>query len=167
MSPQFPSSHDLRPLTDDPRATKHSKGRVTLGTFLVILGVLKVLLLVWAYGTYGSVIPSLSESERSSMFAHDAYEATLAVALIVGGRWNIKSRMTASRPPLIAAVVLSGFFIIPDVINLIEVASTGAEMRNLFAVAWHVAVLALAIKLLRFKQTPLLTPAVPGNEQVQ
>ncbi|WP_311214933.1 MULTISPECIES: hypothetical protein [unclassified Arthrobacter] len=104
--------------------------------------------------TYGSVISTLSESERNSIFVYDAYEAALAVALISGGIWNIRSRLSTNKPPLIAAVVLTGFFIVPDVINLVEIATSGAEMRNLLAVFWHVALLVLAIRLLRFKQPP-------------
>ena len=79
MSPQLPHSNEPLPLNEDPQATKHRKGRTTLGTVLVMLGVLKVLLLIWRYGTYGSVISTLSEGDRDSIIFHDAYEATVAV----------------------------------------------------------------------------------------
>ncbi|MFJ5958437.1 hypothetical protein ACIQC5_21060 [Paenarthrobacter sp. NPDC092416] len=154
MSLQPPHPNDQRLLAEDPKAVKHRKGRMTMGTVLVIFGVLKVLLLVWGYGKYGSVLATLSESERNQIFVHDAYEAVVAIALISGGIWNIKSRMGTAKPPLVAAVALSSLFIIPDIINFIEVATAGAEMRNIVAVIFHVAILAHAIRLLRFKQPP-------------
>ncbi len=159
MSLPLPPTNALFMFTEDPEAKRHRKGRATLGTVLVILGVMKVLLLAWWYGKYGESVAALSEGERNALFVSDALGGAEAVVLIGAGFWNIKARMSPAKPPLMTAVVAAGLVILLDIISLFDLAITTGEMPNPAGLILHIAILVYAIKLLRFAPPPHEPPA--------
>lgn len=80
--------------------------------------------MVWLYSQYGSLIDTLSESERGEVVVGDALNVLFILALLGSGIWNIAARRSRSLAPPIAALALSGVGLAFAVMNVLEALNT-------------------------------------------
>lgn len=142
-------------------AEKSRRGRTAVGICLTLIGLAWALVLAAMYGTNGPYIATLGENEIIGLILADAQNAFFAIALIIGGIWNITARRSNSKAPLIAALGLSGLALILDLISIVEVvtAAATATTPNVVGVLFHVGIFVQTIRLLKLNPiNPLLLP---------
>ena len=133
--------------TEDAKRSR--KKRTGIGIGLVVMGALAALGMVWLYTQYGSLIGTLSESERAEVVIFDALNVLFILALLGGGIWNIAARRGKSLAPPIAALALSGIGLAIAITNLVDTLSTAGMRPNFFAIVAYLGILVQAIRLVR------------------
>lgn len=158
MSMQFPQSPaPSKTETGLLEAKRSRNGRTVVGLCLIFIGLAWVLLLWQAYGGTGSEIAAFSEGERAELIMADAQNVILTAFLLAVGIWNVATRRSNSKAPLVAALVLVGLELVLGIINVVDVVTTTGEMPNVLSLIFRIAILAQTIRLLRFKPVnPLL-----------
>ncbi|XAS73024.1 hypothetical protein VUN82_03965 [Micrococcaceae bacterium Sec5.1] len=158
MSMQFPES--TAPSTTEAgalEAKRSRNGRTGVGLCLIFIGLAWVLLLWRTYGGASSEIAALNETERTELMMADAQNIILTAFLLAVGIWNVATRRSNSKTPLVAALVLVGLELVLDVVSVVDTVTTTGEMPNVVSLIFRVAILAQTIRLLRFKPVnPLL-----------
>jgi hypothetical protein len=105
--------------------------------------------MVWLYMQYGSLIDTLSESERVEVVTFDALNVLFILALLGVGIWNIAARRSKSLAPPIAALALSGIGLALAVTNLLGSLNTAGMRPNFFALFLYLGILVQTVRLLR------------------
>ncbi len=154
MSLQVPRPGDLPTSTvsveHDPR--KARKARTSIGVGLVVFSVVTAAGFVWLYSMYGSELEALTDAERSEQVGYIALNILYFLALAGVGIWNIVARRSASKLPLIAALVLSGLALTFTAVNMFDYATTSGRIPGLFMLILIVGIVVQTIKLLLAKR---------------
>ncbi|KUM37309.1 hypothetical protein AR539_08475 [Arthrobacter sp. EPSL27] len=113
------------------------------------MGALGAFGMVWLYTQYGSLIDTLSESERVEVVIFDALNVVFVLALLGGGIWNLAARRSKSLAPPMAALALSGIGLALAITNFLDAVNTEGMRPNVFALFVYLGILVQAIRLVR------------------
>ncbi|SDX56046.1 hypothetical protein SAMN04487912_1174 [Arthrobacter sp. cf158] len=165
MSIPIPSPSDLptaEPTVDDGKRSR--KGRTSIGVGLLVIGALAAVGMAWSYWQYGPMSGTLSASDLNDAVIADALRILFILALLAGGIWNVVTRRSQSKVPVVVALVLSILGLGFAVINVIDLLMTFGKMPNLFGLLIYVGLTIETVRVLRLKQAPApLTLTQPGQ----
>lgn len=130
-------------------AKRSRKGRTGIGIGLLVVGAFAAFGMVWLYSQYGSLIETLSESERGEVVVFDALNVLFILALLGGGIWNIAARRSKSLAPPIAALALSGVGLAFAVTNVLDALNTTGTMPNFVVLFLYSGIIVQTIRLMR------------------
>jgi hypothetical protein len=142
--PGYPA---LAPESEDAKRSR--KGRTGIGIGLLVAGAVDAVGMVWLYSQYGSLIDTLSESERGQVVLFDAFNVLFILALLGGAIWNIAARRSKALAPSIAALALSGVGLGFAVTNVLDALTTTGTMPGLFALFLNLGIFLQTIRLMR------------------
>lgn len=149
MSTEYPHPGYPAVAAEAGDAKRTRKGRTGIGIGLLVAGALDVVGMVWLYSQYGSLIDTLSESERGEVVVGDALNVLFILALLGSGIWNIAARRSRSLAPPIAALALSGVGLAFAVMNVLEALNTTGTTPGLFVLFLNLGILVQAVGLIR------------------
>ncbi|HSO14348.1 MAG TPA: hypothetical protein VLS95_00165 [Arthrobacter sp.] len=149
MSTEYPHPGYPAIAAETEDAKRSRKGRTGIGIGLLVVGALAAFGMVWLYTQYGSLIDTLSESERVEVVIFDALSVLFILALLGAGIWNIAARRSKSLAPPIAALALSGIGLALAVTNLLDALNTAGMRPNFFAIFLYLGILVQTIRLVR------------------
>ena len=149
MSTEYPHPGYPALAAEAEDAKRSRKARTGIGIWLLVAGAVDAAGLVWLYSQYGSLIDSLSESERSEVVVFDALNVLFILALLGGGIWNVAARRSKSLAPPIAALALSGVGLAFAVTNVLDALNTTGTMPSFFALFLNLGIFLQAIRLIR------------------
>ena len=149
MSTEYPHPGYSAIAAETEDAKRSRKGRTGIGIGLLVVGALAALGMVWLYTQYGSLIGTLSESERVEVVIFDALNALFILALLGAGIWNIAARRSQSLAPPVAALALSGIGLALAIINLLDTLNTAGMRPNFFALFLYLGILVQTIRIVR------------------
>ena len=149
MSTEYPRLGYPAIAAEPEDARRSRKGRTGIGIGLLVVGALAALGMVWLYTQYGSLIDTLSESERVEVVTFDALNVLFILALLGVGIWNIAARRSKSLVPPIAALALSGIGLALAITNLLDTLNTAGMRPNFFALFLYLGILVQTVRLLR------------------
>jgi hypothetical protein len=149
MSTEYPRLGYPAIAAEPEDARRSRKGRTSIGVGLLVVGALAAFGMVWLYMQYGSLIDTLSESERVEVVTFDALNILFILGLLGVGIWNIAARRSKSLAPPIAALALSGIGLALAVTNLLDTLNTEGMRPNYFALFLYLGILVQTVRLLR------------------
>ncbi|MGP4032185.1 hypothetical protein [Pseudarthrobacter sp. 1C304] len=149
MSIEYPHPAYAAIAGETEEAKRSRKGRTSIGIGLLVVGALAAFGMVWLYMQYGSLIGTLSESERAEVVIFDALNVLFILALLGGGIWNIAARRSKAPAPPIAALALSGIGLALALINFLDALNVEGMRPNFFALFVYLGILVQAIRLVR------------------
>jgi hypothetical protein len=155
MSIPIPPPSDLptaEPTVDDGKRSR--KGRTNIGVGLLVIGVFAAAGMAWFYWRYGPVGGTLSASDLNDAVVTDALRILFILALFASGIWNIVTRRSQSKAPVVVALVLSILGLGFAAINVIDVLMTFGKMPNLFGLLIYIGLTIETVRVLRLKQAP-------------
>ncbi|YCH09357.1 hypothetical protein ACTAQJ_07215 [Arthrobacter sp. alpha11c] len=151
MSLQIPRPGDLPTATADEDPKKNRKARTSIGIGLIAVAVISAAAMIWLYSLYGAGLATLTESDRSGQAVFVTLNIFYFMALAAVGIWNITARLSASKVPLIAALVMSCLALTFTVINILDFATTSGRIPSLFMLFLNVGICVQTIRLLLVK----------------
>ncbi|WP_157360948.1 hypothetical protein [Arthrobacter sp. EPSL27] len=149
MSTEYPHPAYAAIAGETEDAKRSRKGRTGIGIGLLVVGALGAFGMVWLYTQYGSLIDTLSESERVEVVIFDALNVVFVLALLGGGIWNLAARRSKSLAPPMAALALSGIGLALAITNFLDAVNTEGMRPNVFALFVYLGILVQAIRLVR------------------
>ncbi|WP_115788425.1 hypothetical protein [Arthrobacter silvisoli] len=163
MSAPYPQQAVLAPASEDPDSKRSRRGRTSIGIGLLVMGAIATAATAWLYSQFIPVMELMAEDERSKEVLDAALGILQLLAIFATGIWNIATRRSWAKAPLIVAAVLSGICLVLAVINAIDIAITLRRFPVFWLALMYLALMLQSLRLLRLKPAP----RVPGTLRPQ
>jgi len=153
MSLQIPRPADLPPgeAASADNAGISRKGRKGIGIMLIIVAVFNVIQVIVAFATYGRYLALITEGERIELFISVALGILFILALLGVGVWNLATKATTLKAPLVVALVVTGSSLILDAVSIVDNLATTGRLQGYMVIALQVFVIVQAVRVLRLK----------------
>ena len=161
MSLRLPRPSELPPTeTASADSAKISrKGRKGVGIMLIIVAALNALQVVVAFAAYGKYLVLVTEAERNEALAGVALGVVIILAVLGLGIWNVSTKATTRKAPLIVALVAASLMLVFDADSIVDTVMTTGRPQGLIVVAFEVFVIVQAVRVLRLKPSDVTASA--------
>ncbi|ASN19886.1 hypothetical protein [Arthrobacter sp. YN] len=161
MSLQLPRPADLPSggAASKDNATISRKGRQGVGIMLMIVGALNAVPAIVGIAAYGRYLALVTENVRNEALITIAFGVLLILAMLGIGIWNLATKNTIIKAPLVAALVVTGISVVLDVVSIVSTLMATGNFQGYIVVALEIFVVVQAVRVLRLKPAAVTASA--------